>query len=56
MTEEPRSSGPVVQDLVAVAAFDVLPVGAFVLLFADQKALIVLPMLFAGKKPSGGGL
>lgn len=36
MIEEPRSFGPVVQDLVAVAALDVLPVADPVLLFADQ--------------------
>ena len=56
MTEEPHSFGPVVQDLVAIVALDILPVGALVLLFADQKALVVSPMLFAGKKPSGGRL
>ena len=56
MTEEPRGLRPVVQDLVAVAALDVLPVGALVLLFADRKTLVVLPILLAGKKLSGGGL
>ena len=56
MIEEPRSFGPVVQDLVAVSTLDILPVVAPVLLFVDQKTLVVLPMLFVGKKPSGGGL
>ena len=52
MTEEPRNFGPVVQDLVAKVTLNVLPVGTLVLLFVDQKALVVLPMLFVGKKPT----